>query len=624
MHNRPPQHADGADGADMIPVAEAPTLWALFRARVRRTPGAVAYRVYDSIRRGWTDHSWAAVADCVDQLRVALAAAGIRPGDRVAVLLPNGIDWACLDLAAQGSGLIVVGLYPHDTAASNAAILCHCEARLLLTDSATRWQSLWPLRTEFPALEHVWLREAPTSPTAATANLAVHVLDEVLANAAAPPPPHGAAPDDVASLVYTSGTSGRPKGVMLSHRALLWNARATAAVIPPRPDDLFLSVLPIAHAFERTIGYYLPMMGGCTVAYARSAADLTDDLTTVRPTVMLGVPLVFERIAAALRAQTAANAVRQTLLDLTAFVGWHRFLATQQRRSPGLAVRALWPLLDKLVAGRVRAAFGGRLRVAVSGGAPLDAGVVRLLIGLGLPLIEGYGLTEAAPVVAANRLDDNWPGSVGRQLDGIELRLGAKDELLVRTPSVMTGYWKDSARTRQALDAAGWLSTGDVAELKDGRVFLRGRLSDMIVLSIGEKVNPVVVEAALTIDPLFRQVLVVGDRRPFLAAVVVLDADSWNLFAAGRGLDPREPNHPASKSELQARVNLLLAALPCYAQLRALHLTLAPWTIEAGLLTPTLKLNRDRIASLFAEAIDALYAAAVAAPQTDPRESQRR
>jgi len=616
MQERPTQQAHAPAGADdMIAAVQAQTLWALFRARVRRTPDAAAYRSHERRQGGWVDHSWARVAGRVDRFRAALAAEGMQPGDRVAVLLPNGLDWACLDLAAHGSGLVVVGLYPQDTATSNAAMLADCAARLLLADSAARWQSLWPLRASFPLLQRVWLCDAPVPAAAAAEGPAVRRLDDVLAAASAPPAPHAAMPGDVASLVYTSGTGGRPTGVMLSHHALLWNARATAAVIPPRRDDVFLSVLPVAHAFERTIGYYLPMLGGCTVAYARSAADLADDLATVRPTVVLGVPLLFARLAAAVHARAAGNAVSRRLLAMTVAVGWRRFLARQRRRSPGLVAPLLWPLLDKLVARPARAGFGGRLRVAVSGGAPLDAGIARLLIGLGLPLIEGYGLTEAAPVVAANRLDDNWPGSVGRPLQGVELRLGARDELLVRTPSAMTGYWQDSERTRQTLDPAGWLATGDVAELKDGRLFLRGRLSDIIVLSIGEKVNPDVVEAALTADPLFRQALVVGDRRPFLAAVIVLDADAWNLFAAEKGLDPAQPNHPASKSELQARTRPLLAALPRYAQVRALHLTPAPWTIAAGLLTPTLKPKRERIASLFAEAVDTLYAApAEAAP----------
>jgi long-chain acyl-CoA synthetase len=228
---------------------------------------------------------------------------------------------------------------------------------------------------------------------------------------------------------------------------------------------------------------------------------------------------------------------------------------------------------------------------------------------LGVPVVEGYGLTEAAPVVAANRLDDNLPGSVGRPLNGIEVKLSPQDELLVRSPSVMMGYWKDQERTQGALDAAGWLSTGDIAEIQEGgRIVIRGRLKELLVLSIGEKINPTVVESQLTRDPLFEQAMVVGDRRSSVAAVVVLNTKAWELFAAERGLDPRQPNHEASKVELLAKIRPLLAELPHYAQIRAVHLTLQPWTIEAGLLTPTLKIKRERIAPLFVKQIDNLYA----------------
>jgi long-chain acyl-CoA synthetase len=395
---------------------------------------------------------------------------------------------------------------------------------------------------------------------------------------------------------------------MLSHFALLWNAQASGALVPPLRNDVFLSILPLAHAFERTVGYYLPMMGGSTVAYGRSPQDLAEDLIAIRPTAMLGVPLLFERICASIRAKVAHNFLRSKLLQITSAVGWRRF-ATQQGRRMQPALQLLWLLLKLLVASPVLATLGGRLRVAVSGGAPLDQSVAQLLIGLGVPVVEGYGLTEAAPVVAANRLDDNLPGSVGRPLKGVEVKLGPKDELLVRSPSAMMGYWKDNERTQRAFDAAGWLSTGDIAEIRDdGRIIIRGRLTEMLVLSIGEKINPTVVEGQLTRDSLFEQAMVVGDRRPFLTAVVVLNAKAWELFAAERGLDPGQPNREASKIELLAKITSLLAGLPRYAQIRALHLTLQPWTIETGLLTPTLKIKRELIAPLFATEIDDLYA----------------
>jgi len=606
--NQQPQRS-AVSGDTMIDARQASTLWGLFRERVRRSPDAIAYRNYNGTEGGWRDHTWLMISERVDRYRAALAQDNIRAGDHVAILLPNGIDWACLDLAAHGSGLVVVGLYPHDNAASNAYILGHSDARLVLLDTEARWKSLWPFRSNFPSLERVWVRDARVNSAPSPTGPIVRELADVLANAPEPPSQHPAAPSDLATLIYTSGTTGRPKGVMLSHDALLWNAQASATVIPPRRDDVFLSILPIAHAFERTVGYYLPMMGGCTIAYARSAQDLREDLITIRPTVLLGVPLLFERMSAAIWAKVAASAAKRNLLRLTIWIGWRRFVATQRRASPQLAVRLLWPLFKRYVAMAVLTAFGGRLRVAISGGAPLDQGTARLLIGLGLPLVEGYGLTEAAPVVAANGLDDNLPGSVGCPLDGIEVKLTSQDELLVRSPSIMMGYWKDDAETARALDTTGWLSTGDVAEInEDGRIFIRGRLKDVIVLSIGEKINPNVVEAELTRDPLFEQAVVVGNRRPFLTAVIVLNAESWKLFAANKGLDPQQPNHAASKIELLARITSLLDTLPRYAQVRAVHLALEPWTIEAGLLTPTLKVKRDVVVPLFAKEIDDLYA----------------
>jgi long-chain acyl-CoA synthetase len=597
-----------AAGDDVVAAHEAGTLWGLFCERVRRTPDAIAYRDYDPLAKNWRDHSWRTIAVCVDRFRAALAKEDLEAGDRVAILLPNGIDWVCLDLAAHASGLLVIGLNPHETAASNAYILGHSDARLILVDSAARWETLWPLRSEFPLLERVWISDVAIGPAVPTTQPIVGELAEVLASAPEPPLPCPAGPRDLATLIYTSGTTGRPKGVMLSHFALLWNAQASAAIIPPRRNDVFLSVLPLAHAFERTVGYYLPMMGGCTVAYARSAQDFHEDLVAVRPTAMLGVPLLYERMSAAVRTEVAGSYAKRTLLRIAAFLGWQRFEAAQHRASLGVAARLLWPMLKQHVAMPVLAAFGGRVRVAISGGAPLDQRVARLLIGLGLPLVEGYGLTEVAPVVAANGLDDNLPGSVGRPLQGVEVKLTPEGELLVRSPSMMTGYWKDDAETTRTLDPTGWLSTGDVAEIKNGRVFIRGRVREMIVLSIGEKINPNIVEAELTRDPLFKQALVVGDRRPFLAAVIVLNAAAWRCFAADNGLDLERPNHAVSKIKVLARVTSLLAALPRFAQVRAVHLMLKPWTIDAGLLTPTLKVKRDVILPLFAKEIDELYA----------------
>jgi long-chain acyl-CoA synthetase len=597
-----------AGDVDIVAAHEAGTIWGLFCERIRRSPADIAYRDYDRVSKKWCEHTWQAIGTRVDRFRAALAREELEVGDRVAILLPNGADWVSLDMAAHASGFIVVGLYPHDNAASNAYILGHSGARLVLLDNEARWQSLWPFRSEFPSLECVWIRDLDPGSSMPTSEVNVRELAHLLSIAPEPAPPHSGAPSDLATLIYTSGTTGRPKGVMLSHFALLWNAQGAAAIVPPQRDDVFLSVLPLAHAFERTVGYYLPMMGGSTVAYARSAEYLREDLITIRPTVMLGVPLLYERITATIRASVTGSCVKTALLRFAASLGWRRFEAAQQRKNRGLTARWLGPLLKQYVSEPVLTAFGGRLRAAISGGAPLDQGVAQLLIGLGLPLIEGYGLTEAAPVVSANGLDDNMPGSVGYPLQGVEVKLSPEGELLVRSPSMMIGYWKDADATARVLDRSGWLSTGDLGEMRDGRIFVRTRLREMIVLSVGEKVNPNVVEAELSRDQLFKQAVVVGDRCPFLVAVIVLNADAWRRFAAEKGLDPEWPNRAISKLELLARTVPLLAALPRYAQVRAVHLTLEPWTIEAGLLTPTLKVKRDVVQQKFAAEISALYA----------------
>jgi len=600
----PPALVEG----DFIGSAEAGTLWGLFCERVRRSPHAIAYREYDPDAGKWCEYTWRSIAARVDRLRSALARDGFRPGDHVAVLLPNGIDWVSFDLAAHGSGLVVVGLYPHDTPASIAAILGHSDACLVVLDLDGRWRSLAAFRSDFPLLRRVWIRAGGSNSASPATGPTVRELADVLANECDPPLPHPAAPGDTATLIYTSGTTGSPKGVMLSHFALLWNAAAPAALIPTRPDDVFLSILPLAHAFARTADYYLPMMGGCTVAYARSPKELREDLIAVRPTVMFGVPFLFERMATTISAMVEGSFTKRSLLWLAAFVGWQLFQIAQHRGNLGPAGRFLVSLFKRYVTVSVLATLGGRLRIAISGGAPLDQGVARLLIGLGLPLVEGYGLTEAGPVVSVNRIDDNLPGSVGRPLHGIEVKLTPQGELLVSSPSMMTAYWKDDAGTARALDPKGWLSTGDLAEIKDGHIFIRGRLKHAIVLSIGEKINPNVVETEMTRDPLFEQVMVIGDRRPYLVALIVLNILKWNSFAEANSVAPEWPNQPASKIAVLARMTRRLSHLPWFAQIRAVHLALTPWTVEAGLLTPTLKVKRDALQQKFAKEIEALYA----------------
>lgn len=598
------QAASGTPTHELVGAAASGTLPGLFLERVRRTPEGRAYMAHDPGEGIWQEVSWRDVANRAARFRAAMEARDLEKGDRIAVLLPNGVDWVCVDMAALSLGLVVVPLYTHDSASNQAYILDNADVRLAVIDTHARWAAIAALGEPMSSLEEVWIRNEG----AGVADGRVRRLAEVLPDLAPTLRRAAADPQDLATLIYTSGTTGRPKGVMLSHAAILWNAEAVTRFVAPKREDVFLSFLPLAHAFERTVGYYLPMMAGATVAHARSVELLRQDLKTVRPTVFLSVPRLYERIYKAIHERSPRYGLRRALLHLEARLGWADFEWQQGRGPrPEMLSRVLKRLLDRLVARHILDAFGGRVRVSVSGGAALPPRVARFLIGMGLPLVEGYGLTEAAPVVTAASLEDNFPGSVGRALPGSEIHVAGGRELLVRSPSIMQGYWKDEAATAAAITEDGWLRTGDIAEIRDGRVFIRGRLKEIIVLSNGENINPDPMETAILRDPAIEQACVLGEGKPFPVAVLVLEQTRWAEFAGESKLDPANPNVPSVTAEILKNMRKNMKDFPKPAQIRAVHLLLDPWTIDEGLLTPTLKVKRHAVEARYTAEITSLY-----------------
>jgi long-chain acyl-CoA synthetase len=588
---------------DLIGAAEARTVPGLFLRRCDRTPDAEAYRQREP--EEWRSYTWRDMKREVGRWQRALAREPLARGDRVAVLARSGVEWVAFDIAAQALGLVVVPLYTTDNPENIAYILGDSGARLLFTDTVARWRALAPLAGQFPSLERLVCLEE-SAPQEPFAGVGFSVAREWLPAEAADPEDRAGAPESLATIVYTSGTTGRPKGVMLSHANLLANAAAVLQAVQGFREDVYLSFLPLSHAFERTVGYYVPMMAGSTVAYARSVQRLAEELVAVRPTVLVSVPRIYERAYARIAAGLNHRRLARRLFDAAVTIGWDRF----EGRPRGGAAALAWPFLRRLVAKRILDRFGGRVRIAVSGGAPLAPSLARVFIGLGVPLLQGYGLTEAAPVISANRLDDNVPDSVGRPLPGVELPLGAEDELLVRGPSVMLGYWRRPEATAQAIDAEGWLHTGDKARIEGGRVHIVGRLKEIIVLSTAEKVAPADLELAITEDPHFEQAMVVGEGMPHLAALAVLNGERWPGFARAAGVDPRDPGALAAPGVVNAalaRIERQLARFPSYARIRRVWLTLEPWTIENGLITPTLKIRRPELARRFAAEIAQLY-----------------
>lgn len=595
-----------ADQVDIIGYEDARTLPGLLFERARRDPSRVGFS--EARRARWTDVTWQEMVQTVGRFRAALDAAGMNSGDRVAIMLPNCTDWVAFDMAAMSNGLITVPLYMHDSGENTCAVLEETGARLCFVSSNEKWSSVSTLADVPGTLEQVWIRDGAENSTRDGAPK-VTDLSEVLSEDRVSSSDIVCGPDDIATIIYTSGTTGRPKGVMLTHRALLWNAEAVTKFVPPLTSDVFLSVLPLVHAFERTMGYHLPIMGGSRIVYARSIDTLRADMSLIRPTVLTAVPRLYERIYEAILENVSAHSVKRKLTLKAADIGW-QLSESRHGRAPMLGTltrHVLWPALRYFVARPVLQAFGGRIRVAVSGGAALTDRVRRFLIGLGLPLLEGYGLTETAPVVTADSFEDYVPGSVGRALRGVDLRLSGAGELLIRSPAMMEGYWKQPDLTAEVLDAEGWLKTGDLAEIRNGRVFIKGRQRDTIVLSTAKKVAPTEVEAAIQRDPLFDQVCVLGNAKPCLVALTVLDSKTWESVAEEAGVDHKTPNASEAQALILRRMEAVTAGLAPYSRVRGVHVLTKPWNVTDGTLTPTLKIRRHVVEERNAAEIDALY-----------------
>ena len=595
------------DKSDFIAAETAVTLAGLFRERVKRSPNKLAYRQFDQDTGQWCDSTWQEMATEVARWQDALANEGLQHGDRVAVLLRNCKEWVTFDQAALGCGLVVVPLYTDDRPESAAYILNHSGAKVLLLLGEEQWQGLLTVHDQLDKLVRILTLEPVTVPEGETR--VSNVADWL-------PETGGALHSDdadssaLATIVYTSGTTGRPKGVMLSHWNILFDSDSALEIVQMYADDLLISFLPLSHTFERTVGYYIPMMVGASIAYARSIQELGEDLQTIKPTLMISVPRIYERVYNKIQAGLAEKSPLATkLFNLAVDTGWKRFLHRQGRGS-WHPVFLLWPLLNKLVAGKIMAKLGGNMHLAASGGAPLPMPIARVFIGLGLNLIQGYGLTETSPILTANPEQDNEPGSVGIPLRGVELRVADNDELQARGPVIMLGYWNDQEATDAVIDAEGWFHTGDKARIENNHVYITGRLKEIIVMANGEKVPPADMEMAIALDTLFEQVMVIGDNRPYLTAMIVLNEEQWAIHSKSLDLDSNDPDAPASErfeKLVCEKIASQLAEFPGYAVIRQVTCVLEPWTIENELITPTLKLKRNRIMERFETDIEKMY-----------------
>lgn len=598
-------------------LSQLKTLDQFIPARAKIAPHTEALRQFDRRTNTWERVSYRDLDERIQQWRKAFCKMGLKHGDRVAILLPNGVDAVCCDQAVLANGLVPVPLHAIDTAGSSAFIIADSQATVLVTNRQNRWDSIYLTHTVMPYLKDVIFTDE-SSPESRQDGVNHWDLESWLATGHdVTELPQGPSEDDLAAIVYTSGTTGKPKGVMLTHKNVVSNVINTLKTVYPKPGDVFLSFLPVSHTFERMAGYYLALGMGCTIVYTRSIQQLAEDFRIVRPNVIISVPRIYERIFAKVQAKLARESkFVRFLFNWAVEVGWRRFCAhyrlPTQQGTLSVLDPIVWPILERLVSKTLLNQFGGQLRIAISGGAAMNPKVAKAFCGLGLPIIQGYGMTESSPIIAGNSLTYNHPSTVGKPLPETQVRLGEDNEIQVKSPSVMKGYWNRPQASREAFTDDGWLKTGDVGEFdREGFLKIVGRIKEIIVTSTGEKVPPADLELAIEIDPLFDQAFVIGENRPFISSIVVLNKEEWKKLASTLDLDPNDPESliaTVTRNAVLKRIKAAAKGFPQYALPRNVCMTLEPWTIENGLITPTLKLKRKALSEKFAPQIQTLYA----------------
>lgn len=550
--------------------------------------------------------------DQVVALAGGLMAAGIAAGDRVGLMSRTRYEWTLIDFALWTAGAVTVPIYETSSPEQVEWILSDSAAVACFVEGPERHADVAGVRERTPALRFLWQIEPPAD--AGPSDLANLIdagskvsVEEIEARR------RGVTAKDLATIIYTSGTTGRPKGCMITHRNLATDYKNAVPGLP----DLFvegastLLFMPLAHSFARLIQCGL-VYGRVSIAFAPNTATLAQDLTVVRPTFVLAVPRVFEKVYNAAR-QKAEGEGKGAIFNYAERIAIEYSEALDQPGGPSWWLRARHAILDKLVYARIRAAMGGQLTGSISGGAPLNPRLVHFFRSVGLTVYEGYGLTETSPAVAVNLLSHRRVGTVGRPLPGVTVRINEDGEILVKGDIVFPGYWNNAVATAEILDEDGWLRTGDLGALDDdGFLKITGRKKELIITAAGKNVAPAVLEDRVRSSPIISQCMVVGDRMPFVAALITLDDEAlrgW-LRAHGRPADgplPELREDPAVRRAVQAAIDDANQAVSKAESIRKYRILPSDFTETNGMLTPSLKVRRTVVAKEYADEISAIY-----------------
>jgi long-chain acyl-CoA synthetase len=555
--------------------------------------------------------SWSAAARDVRRLALGIRSLGIRRGERVGLVAENRPGWIIADLAIMSAGAITVPAYVTHTIEDHRHVFANSGARAVIVSTRALSRRVLAAANQVEPL-HTVIAIEPAAGQASTVDL--FSWDEMLARGAEQADDTRdlvatIAPDDIACLIYTSGTGGTPKGVMTSHRNILANCRGAHRVLEVLGlgDEVFLSFLPLSHSYEHTAGMMFPISLGAQIYFAEGADTLAINMLEARPTIMTAVPRLYETLHHRIRLGVERKGgVAHKMFDRAVAIGRKRVLS----QAPSLGERLLDPVLDRVVRAKLRRRFGGRLKAMVSGGAPLNPEIGRFFLALGITLLQGYGQTEAGPVISCNSPARIKIDTVGPPIDGVRVRIAEDGEILVAGDNVMKGYWNDPEATAQALED-GWLHTGDVGLIDDdGCLRITDRKRDFIKTSAGEMISPARIEGYLTLEPEIAQVMVFGDRHPYLVAVLVPDPDfvagyaTQDASAADLVALAADPGFTKAVGAAVGRVNQTLSPIE---RVRRFIIAAEPFTIANGQMTPTLKIKRHVIREVYGRALDALY-----------------
>ena len=572
----------------------------LNQADTRPNAAAFSRKIGDS----WEDVTYPQFRDEVVAVAKGLIAAGVQAGDRVALLSRTRYEWTLVDYAIWWIGAATVPIYETSSPEQIAWILSDSEAVAGVVETEEHRDRVDQIHDPTPGLKQTWVIDA--GGIQALTDLGAGVTDgEVESRRSA------VKPTDMATLIYTSGTTGRPKGCVLTHANFMFEL----GVATREMDQLFLDddsstllFLPLAHIFARIIQVGC-VHAGARLGHSSNIKELTSNLAEFRPTFILAVPRVFEKVFNT--ASQRAHAEGKGRIFDAAAESAIRYSQALDGSGPNLVRRAKHAVFDRLVYSRLRAALGGNTTYTISGGAPLGDRLAHFFRGIGVPVLEGYGLTETTAALTVNLPDAQRIGTVGRPLPGTEVKIGDTGELLFRGGQVFTGYWGNGTATRSALDSEGWFHTGDIGEIDDeGFVRITGRMKEILVTAGGKNVAPAALEDPIRAHPLVSQCMVVGDGKPFIGALITLDEEAMVGWAEQHNLDPSSDDldrNPDVRAAIQKAVDDANATVSQAESIRKFRILPVDWTEESGHLTPSLKLRRSVVMRDFADEVEALY-----------------